>query len=111
MGRRKKVSDDTISQIRALAAAGLKWGDQKKICGQFDLSTAFVNQVIRGHRRKEPDRLLMIAVPIDDLQKLVKLAQEQTRYIEANDKSTTGSIYGIEYADKTIAKIAIRLVQ
>lgn len=50
-----------------------------------------------------------ITLPLDEVRALVKLAQEQTRYIEETDKSLTGSIYGIEYADKTIAKIAAKL--
>lgn len=50
-----------------------------------------------------------IHVPREDLAALVRVAQEQTRYIEQTDKSATGSIYGIEYADKTIAKVAVRL--
>lgn len=50
-----------------------------------------------------------ITLPLDELTALVRLAQEQTRYIEEMDRSLTGSIYGIEYADKTIAKVAVRL--
>jgi hypothetical protein len=50
-----------------------------------------------------------IALPLADVAALVKLAWEQTRYIEATDRSATGSIYGIEYADKTIARVAVKL--
>lgn len=50
-----------------------------------------------------------ITLPLADLVALVRLAQDQTRHIEATDASATGSIYGIEYADKTIAKVAVRL--
>lgn len=50
-----------------------------------------------------------ITLPLHELTALVRLAQEQTRYIKEMDRSLTGSIYGIEYADKTIAKIAVRL--
>lgn len=50
-----------------------------------------------------------ITLPLADVRALVALAWEQTRYIEANDKSATGSIYGIEYADKTTARVASAL--
>lgn len=50
-----------------------------------------------------------ITLPLEDVRKLVALAWDQTRYIEATDKSATGSVYGIEYADKTIAKVATQL--
>jgi hypothetical protein len=42
-----------------------------------------------------------ITLPLADVAALVKLAWELTRHIEETDKSATGSIYGIEYADKT----------
>lgn len=50
-----------------------------------------------------------VTLPLADLKALVDLAREQTRYIEETDKSATGSIYGIEYADKTIARVAVQL--
>ena len=50
-----------------------------------------------------------ISLPVADVLALVQLAQELTRYVEATDTSATGSIYGIEYADKTIARVAVRL--
>jgi hypothetical protein len=50
-----------------------------------------------------------ITLPLADVAALVKLAWELTRHIEETDKSATGSIYGIEYADKTIAKVAVQL--
>jgi hypothetical protein len=50
-----------------------------------------------------------ITLPLADVAALVKLAWELTRHIEETDKSATGSIYGIEYADKTIAKVSVQL--
>lgn len=50
-----------------------------------------------------------ITLPLADVVALVLLAQEQTRWIEEHDRSATGSIYGIEYADKTIARVAVQL--
>jgi hypothetical protein len=53
IGAPRKVPDSTINEIRRRAAEGLVWGEQKVIAYELKLSTAFVNQVIRGHRRKE----------------------------------------------------------
>jgi hypothetical protein len=58
---------------------------------------------------RKPQPVQNISLPAADVAALVKLAWEQTRYIEATDNSATGSIYGIEYADKTIARVAVRL--
>ncbi len=53
----------------------------------------------------------MVVLPLKDVRELVLLAQSITRYVEAKDKTVTGSIYGIEYADKTIARVASKLPQ
>jgi hypothetical protein len=50
-----------------------------------------------------------ITLPLADVKALVVLAWELTRYVEENDRSATGSIYGIEYADKTTARVAAKL--
>lgn len=50
-----------------------------------------------------------ITLPVADVAALVQLAWELTRHISETDQSATGSIYGIEYAHKTIAKVAVRL--
>ena len=63
------------------------------------------------HAAPEASAAHTITLPIADVAKLVRLAQELVRYIEDTDTSATGSIYGIEYADKTIAKIAAQLPQ
>lgn len=47
-----------------------------------------------------------ITLPLADVRALVKLGWELTRHISETDTSATGSIYGIEYAHKTIAKVA-----
>ena len=52
---------------------------------------------------------MTVLLPLADIAALVKLAQEQTRYIEATERSVTGRIHGIMYADKTIAKVARQL--
>lgn len=43
-----------------------------------------------------------------DVRTLVQLGFELTNYISETDKSATGSIYGIEYAHKTLARIAAK---
>lgn len=48
-----------------------------------------------------------ITLPLADVRALVKLGRELTNYIYETDKSATGSIYGIEHAHKTIARVAI----
>jgi hypothetical protein len=50
-----------------------------------------------------------ITLPVSDVAALVRLGWELTRYINETDTSATGSIYGIEHAHKTIAKVAARL--
>ncbi len=47
-----------------------------------------------------------ITIPAEEYRALIQLAFEQTRHIEATDTSATGSVYGIEYADKLTAKAA-----
>lgn len=71
------------------------------------LIAGILNSAARGHSAApQPET---ITLPLADVRALVKLAWEQTRYIEETDKSATGSIYGIEYADKTIARVAAKL--
>lgn len=50
-----------------------------------------------------------VTLPIEDVRALVKLGWELTNYISETDKSATGSIYGIEHAHKTIARVASML--
>lgn len=47
-----------------------------------------------------------ITLPLADVRDLVQLGWELTNYISETDKSATGSIYGIEHAHKTIARVA-----
>lgn len=47
-----------------------------------------------------------ITLPLADVRALVALGWELANYISETDKSTTGSIYGIEYAHKTISCVA-----
>ena len=51
--KRPPVSDEKIREIHRRASAGLAWGEQKVIAIDLGLSKSYVNQVIRGHRRKE----------------------------------------------------------
>jgi hypothetical protein len=53
VGAPRKVPESTINEIRRRVAAGLVFGEQKCIAYELNLSRSFVNQVIRGHRRKE----------------------------------------------------------
>lgn len=48
-----------------------------------------------------------ITLPLADVRALVQLGWELTNHISETDKSATGSIYGIEHAHKTIAKVAV----
>lgn len=50
-----------------------------------------------------------ITLPLSDVQALVELAWEQSHYISDTDQSATGSVYGLEYAHKTIARVAAQL--
>lgn len=55
------------------------------------------------------DNPATITLPLYEVRALVALANELTRHIEATDKSATGSIYGIEYADRTIVGVSVLL--
>lgn len=50
-----------------------------------------------------------ITLPLADVRALVALGWELTNYISEADKSATGSIYGIEHAHKTIARVGSAL--
>lgn len=50
-----------------------------------------------------------ITLPLSEVKALVQLGWELTNYIPETDNSATGSIYGIQYAHETIAKVAVKL--
>ncbi len=50
-----------------------------------------------------------VTLPVGDVAALVQLAWELTRHISQTDQSATGSIYGIEFAHKTIARVAVQM--
>lgn len=50
-----------------------------------------------------------VTLPLADVRALVALGFELTEHIAETDKSATGSIYGIEHAHKTIARVASAL--
>ena len=52
VGKPKTVPDSVIVEIRRRAAIETAWGAQKCIAIDLGLSCSFVNQVIRGNRRK-----------------------------------------------------------
>ena len=52
VGKPKIVPDSIIAEIRRRAAVETAWGAQKCIAIDLGLSRSFVNQVIRGYRRK-----------------------------------------------------------
>lgn len=52
VGKPKSVPDSVIAEIRRRAAIETAWGAQKCIAIDLGVSRSFVNQVIRGYRRK-----------------------------------------------------------
>lgn len=50
-----------------------------------------------------------ITLPLADVAALVRLGWEMAEHIQDTDRSATGSIYGIEYAHKTIARVAVKI--
>ena len=50
--RNPTIPSTIIAEIRRRAAAGLKWGDQKVIAIDLNVSTTYVSQIINGYRRK-----------------------------------------------------------
>ena len=52
VGKPKTVPDSIVAEIRRRAATETAWGCQKVIAIDLGLSRSFVNQVIRGYRRK-----------------------------------------------------------
>lgn len=50
-----------------------------------------------------------ITLPLAEVRALVKLGWELAQYIRDTDTSATGSVYGMEYAHKTIARVAMLL--
>ena len=51
-GKPASVPDSIVAEIRRRAAVETAWGCQKVIALDLGLSRSFVNQVIRGYRRK-----------------------------------------------------------
>jgi DNA-binding transcriptional regulator YdaS (Cro superfamily) len=52
MSRSKVISDQLVALIRQRAASGLRFGEQKVIAYDLGVSRSYVNQIIRGIRRK-----------------------------------------------------------
>lgn len=52
-GRPVRVSEEIVTEIRTRSKTEIWWGAQKCIALDLGLSVSFVNQVIKGHRRKE----------------------------------------------------------
>lgn len=44
------IPDEIVSEIRASYTG--KWGDQARICREFDLKPMWVSQVLRGNLRR-----------------------------------------------------------
>jgi hypothetical protein len=82
--------------------------EAQPVISDYVANMPHVRRALAAQRRAGAD---VITLPRADVVALVKLAQEQTRYIEATDTSATGSIYGIEYADRTTAKVAALCAQ
>jgi len=51
-GRPRIIPQSTVDEIRRRAAEGLVFGEQKVIAYELGVSCAYVNQIIRGWRRK-----------------------------------------------------------
>jgi hypothetical protein len=52
-GRPAQIPEHALAEIRRRAKVETWWGAQKVIALDLGLSCSYVNQVIRGHRRKE----------------------------------------------------------
>lgn len=54
-------------------------------------------------------RIDTIRLHLADVRALVKLAWEMSNHIAETDQSATGSICGVEFAHRTIARVAAKL--